>query len=255
MLSALLGKSRIELYTSLDRPMSREELTAYKDMLKRRVGGEPLQYITGFEQFWKYRFHLTPQVLIPRPETEVLVAQAIAFLDSLDCQCPLVCDVGTGSGAILVSILADRSQVRGVGTDISKEALKVAKRNGETLGVRGRMGLVCTSLMEALRPFEQFHLVTANMPYVRTEELNTLQREVKREPRKALNGGRDGLFWVSQLVHRAPTYLKRGGMLAIEIGHQQREKALLLFKGKRYRGIRVVEDQWGKPRVITAIKT
>jgi len=253
MLSAALGLSRLELYTSLDRPLEKEELTTYKEMLKRRIAGEPLQYITGFEHFWKYRFKVTPKVLIPRPETEVLVARAIGFIDELE-EDPLLCDVGTGSGAILLSILADRPRVRGVGTDISLEALKVARENSNLLGVGQRGQLVCTSLMEALKPEERFHLITANMPYVSSKELSTLQREVKREPRTALNGGRDGLFWISRLVTQAPKHLKKGGMLAIEIGHDQKEKAMLLFKGRGYRGISVVKDQWNRDRVITAVK-
>ena len=254
MLSSVLNLDRVGLYTSLDRPMDEKELHTYKEMLKRRIKGEPLQYITGFEQFWKYRFKVGPEVLIPRPETEVLVAQAIGFLDQLNEDTPLICDVGTGSGAILLSILADRPQTQGIGTDVSLPALKVAHENSELLKVNERCQLVCTSLMDALRQEERFNLITANMPYVKTDEIQSLQQEVKREPITALNGGKDGLFWISKLVIQAPRYLKRGGMLAIELAPEQREKALLLFKGRGLGGIKVVEDQWGRSRVITAIK-
>jgi len=254
MLSCLLGKSRVELYTSLDQPMSREELSSYKTMLKRRANGEPLQYITGFEHFWKYRFKVTPDVLIPRPETEILVAQAIAFLDLLEDKEPLICDMGTGSGAILLSILADRPGVRGIGIDISPTALAVAKENAQKLKVADRCSLLCGNILASLKGGERFHLITANMPYVSSGELESLQEEVKREPKPALNGGRNGLFWISRLVVQAPRHLKKGGMLAIEIGHDQGEKAPLLFKGRGYRATRVIQDQWGKDRVITAIK-
>ncbi len=254
MLSCLLGKSRVELYTSLDRPMSQKELSTYKAMLKRRTNGEPIQYITGFEQFWKYRFRVTPEVLIPRPETEVLVAQAMGFLDSLNVKRPLICDVGTGSGAILLSILADRREVYGVGIDISLNALQVAQENAQSLKVADRCTLLCCNLLSALKPAGHFHLITANMPYVNSGELEHLQREVKKEPRRALNGGENGLFWISRLVMQAAQHLERGGMRAIEIGHDQGEKALLLFKGRRYHATRVIQDQWGKNRVITAIR-
>ena len=197
---------------------------------------------------------MTPQVLIPRPETEILVAKAIGFIDGIKEDMPLVCDVGTGSGAILLSILADRPVVNGMGTDISRRALKVCRENANRLKVLSRCLLVCANLMETLKPKEQFHIITANMPYVRTDELSILQKEVKQEPITALNGGENGLFWISRLIPQANRYLKKEGLLAIEIGHNQCEKAIPLFKGNGYRDIQVLKDQWGKPRVITAIK-
>ncbi len=255
MLSVLLNLSRVELYTSLDRPMNLEELEEYKAMLRRRMAGEPLQYITGFEWFWKHRFKVTPQVLIPRPETEILVAQAIAFIDDTKEPSPLVCDVGIGSGAILGSVLADRGHVLGVGTDVSYEALKVAKENLLRLKVMERCSLVCTCLMRGIRPEERFSVVVANMPYVSSSEMGSLQREVAMEPRIALDGGPDGLFWISQLVLQVAHHLKPGGMLAIEISPQQVDKVKLLFKGKGYDGMKVLKDHLGRDRVVTVVRT
>jgi release factor glutamine methyltransferase len=185
-----LGLRRIDLYLQFDRPLDDAELTAIRELIRRRGKGEPVAYITGTREFYGRPFHVTPDVLVPRPDTETLVQHAVAFLRDRPGAELRVADLGTGSGCIAVTLAAEVAAVRAVGTDVSAAALDVARANAEALGAD--VSFVECSWADCLEG--SFDLVVSNPPYVTTEELEAVDRDVRDfEPRDALLGGDDGL--------------------------------------------------------------
>ncbi len=250
LLAHILGTDRLHLYLDPQRPLLARELAVFKTLVKRRIRGEPIQYITGIQGFWKHDFKVAAGVLIPRPESEILVQVALDTLKSWDC--PLVLDVGTGTGCIIISILADLSCAKGVATDINSKALKLARENSVRMKVQDRMSLV---LGDLLTPFkeETFHAIISNPPYVAEEEWDSIPAEVReQEPTQALKGGAEGLFYLSRLISGAWRHLLPGGFLAMEIGWQQKRRVENLFKGRPYTGIEFYPDLGGRDRVVLA---
>jgi release factor glutamine methyltransferase len=217
-------------------------------LIARRAGGEPLQYITGHQEFFKLDFEVTPAVLIPRPETELIIEVALELLDN-DPQ-PYLADIGTGSGCIAISILHELSAARAVATDVSTAALRVAQRNGERHGVADRLALLesdCFSALDASRPFS---LIASNPPYISDDELKSLQREVNCEPRAALAGGLDGLSVIRRLLLEAPQYLRPGGYFVFEIGFRQSEAAEHLIDQRAWQLLEIRTDLQKIPRTF-----
>lgn len=250
LIAHVLGIERMDLYLDPERPLTYGELQHFKELLKRRAKGEPLQYITWIQGFWKYTFRVRPGVLIPRAESEVLVKHALKVIKNE--VAPLILDVGVGSGCLILSILADAPQARGIGTDLSAVALDITKENALRLGISERLSLVRGDL---LSPFKKgvFDVIISNPPYVSNEEWATLPREVKNhEPKVALDGGKEGLYYVSKLISRAWEHLKPGGFLLIEIGWEQGEKAKTLCKGRPYRDITIAKDLSKRDRALMA---
>jgi release factor glutamine methyltransferase len=185
-----LGLRRIDLYLQFDRPLDEAELTSIRELIRRRGKGEPVAYITGTREFYGRPFHVTPDVLVPRPDTETLVQQAVAFLRDRPGVELRVADLGTGSGCIAVTLAAEVAAVRAVGTDVSAAALDVARANAEALGAD--VSFVECSWADCLEG--GFDLIVSNPPYVTTAEYETVDRDVRDfEPRGALLGGDDGL--------------------------------------------------------------
>lgn len=185
-----LGLRRIDLYLQFDRPLDEPELTSIRELIRRRGKGEPVAYITGMREFYGRPFHVTPDVLVPRPDTETLVQQAVAFLRDRPGAELRVADLGTGSGCIAVTLAAEVTAVRAVGTDISAAALDVARANAEALGAD--VSFIECSWADCLEG--SFDLIVSNPPYVTTAEFEAVDRDVRDfEPRGALLGGDDGL--------------------------------------------------------------
>ncbi|HKQ51251.1 MAG TPA: peptide chain release factor N(5)-glutamine methyltransferase [Pyrinomonadaceae bacterium] len=255
LLEHVTGRDRTFLITSAESLLAPEEVNHLRALVARRAAGEPLQYITGHQEFYRLDFEVTPAVLIPRPETELLVETALDLLDETDSPA-LVLDVGTGSGCIAVSLLHERPRVRAVGVDISEQALRVAARNAARAGVDERLRLLASDSFSALNPSRaRFEMIVSNPPYVTEDALNGLQREVRdHEPRVALTPGGDGLRLIRALLSDAPRYLNPGGHLLIEIGFDQHEAVERLLDPRVWQLLGIHRDLQGIPRTVALRK-
>ena len=254
LLSYATGRDSAFLITHADEALTGGELSVFRAAVARRAAGEPFQYIAGRQEFYGLEFEVTPDVLIPRPETELLVETALGLLAGAEE--PLVCDVGTGSGCIAVTLLHERRDARGFALDVSAGALEVARRNAERHGVDGRLRLLVSDCFEGLPtdgPGEGrlFDLVASNPPYVAEAALEGLQREVREhEPRVALTPGGDGLSVIRRLVAEAPRHLKPGGHLLLEIGFDQHERVGALIDPAVWTLLDIRRDLQGIPRTV-----
>jgi release factor glutamine methyltransferase len=221
---------------------------AFRSHLKRRMAGEPVDRILGEKEFWGLRFELSPATLAPRPETETLVAAVLARARRLPADLR-VCDLGTGSGAIVVALLTELPKSRGVATDISAEALRIARRNAERHGVADRIRFEAIGFADG--PVGPFDVVVSNPPYMRRAELDVLDREVRDfDPRAALDGGADGLDAYRAILSRAPALLAAGGLLALEVGYDQAEAVGRLCRAHGTADISFEHDLAGRARVV-----
>ncbi len=251
LLAAALGVDRLQLYLKYDRPLSSEEREAFKPLLRRRAGREPLQYIIGRTGFRELELKTDPRVLIPRPETEVLVQEV---LDWASAGAESVWDMGTGAGAVALSLAAEGTWTRVVATDVSPEALSVAADNAERYDLGGHVEFREGSLFEPLEEGERFDVIVSNPPYIAEGEKGELQPEVRDwEPPEALFAGADGLDVIRQLVAGAPKHLLSGGLLALECGLGQAEGIAADVQATgAFGAVRICADLTGRPRFVTA---
>jgi len=224
-----LGADRVYLYTHGDKPLVARERENIKSLIKRRLSGEPVAYITGIKEFWGMPFEVTPQVLVPRPETEEIIELARQVFGDRGNERLLFLDLGTGSGCIAAALVREFPNSAAVATELSEKALEVARRNFEKLGMSKRIKTRRGDMFGALRPGDgPFDAIASNPPYVPTDQIRDLAPEVRAETRMALDGGADGLDYVRHIVENAPRHLKPGGWLFIEIGARQAEEAASL---------------------------
>lgn len=250
LLRHVLHVSRVYLYTHRDGPVSDKDIEAYEHVLDRRLEREPLAYITGVREFYGLEFHVDRRVLIPRPETETLVEECLKILRRDGLSAPLLADIGTGSGAIAVSLARHLPQARVYATDVSAAALEVAAANCHSHGVEGRVELLPGHLLEPLP--EPVDVVLANLPYVPSSTLLTLAPEVALyEPRAALDGGPEGLDLIRALLAQTPFRLRPGGRVLLEIGAEQ-EPAVVRAAAEHMPSARVrtVRDLAGLDRMV-----
>ena len=256
LLAHILGFNRVDLYIQYDRPLNPRELAAFKDVIKRRLRGEPVAYIVGERGFWSLDLHVTPDVLIPRPETETLVETALDLLPETPVGEPKrVLDLGTGSGAIVLALAMERPGHWFYAVDRSWMALKVADKNARKYGLKETVRFVCADWFDGLAEKQKgFDLIVSNPPYVRRAEIDELAVDVsKYEPREALDGGPDGLDLIRILVRRAPTFVRPAGWLVFEIGYDQAEGVQRLMSATgAYEEMAVIKDYNGHDRVIRA---
>jgi release factor glutamine methyltransferase len=253
LLSHALSRDRTFLVTHSDEPLTAGQLRSYHSLVERRAAGEPSQYIKGTQEFYGLDFEVNENVLIPRPETELLVETALELLK--ETPSPFVCDVGTGSGCIAVSLLHTRTDARALALDVSSAALEVAARNAARNGVAERIDLLVSDCFDALAPDgraeTRFDLVASNPPYIAEDELEGLQREVREhEPRVALTPGGDGLRVIRRLVSESPRHLKPGGHLLIEIGFGQHDRVAALIDPRVWTLLDIRRDLQGIPRTV-----
>ncbi|GEL72194.1 MULTISPECIES: peptide chain release factor N(5)-glutamine methyltransferase [Myxococcus] len=240
LLSHVLELSRVRLYVDLDRPLSKDELGAYRALIERRMAGEPTQYLTGVREFYNRPFKVDARVLIPRPETELLVEAALRMLPK---DAPgRALDVCTGSGCIAISLAAERPQATVIATDLSPDACALARENAQALGVADRVTVLQGDLFTPVPAGERFQVVVSNPPYIASGEIPGLSAEVRREPKLALDGGPDGLVAVRRVVTGARQWLEPGGLLALEIGEDQGPAVLELLRAAGYADARVEKD-------------
>ena len=243
LLAGVLGVDRVHLIAHPEAPVPEALQSRFEHDLERRAGGEPLQYILGCQEFYGRAFAVGPGVLIPRPETELLVEQTLARLRSGD----RVCDVGAGSGAIAVTVALERDDLRVFASDISSDALAIARRNSHNLGAAVRF---CAG--DLLTPFRDASLdiIASNPPYVAETARPGLQRELAHEPAGALFAGPVGLDCYRRLIPQAARALKSGGTLLLELGHDSLPGVSALLDGPAWGPAEIHQDLAGIPRVV-----
>lgn len=243
LLEDICGTDRNYLLSHADEPVDEKQEEAYKAFIAKRKRHIPLQQIVGYQEFMGLKFRVTPDVLIPGQDTETLVEEVMRFLhDGMN-----ILDLCTGSGCILLSLLHYSNDCTGIGSDISKKALEVAKQNAEALSVTATF--LESNLFEKIE--NRYEIIVSNPPYIPTDVIPTLMEEVRNhEPIKALDGDTDGLFFYRKITQEAGKYLYPGGMLFFEIGCEQAEAVSGLMKKAGFREITVCKDLAGLDRVV-----
>jgi release factor glutamine methyltransferase len=246
----VLGHDSVYLIAHSEAELAAAEIQQLNDMIQRRAGREPIQYITGHQEFFGLDFKVTPDVLIPRPETEILVERAIKFLEKLDD--PRFFEVGVGSGCISISILHSLSRASAAAGDISERALAVARENAKRHSVDERLRLVAADVYDGLGG-ARFDAVISNPPYVPIRDIESLQAEVRDfEPHVALTDRGDGLSVIRRIIDEAPSHLKAGGLLLVEVGFAQGHAVGQLLDPSVWRSVEFIPDLQGIPRILAA---
>jgi len=258
LLRHVLNLEKEQLYVNGDAPISAGQEAEFRGLLLRRSCREPIAYITGHKEFWSLDFFVIPAVLIPRPETELLVEVALQYVRRLASGSPLkVLDVGTGSGAIPVCLAKEHAATQIVAVDISSVAIDVAGVNARRHGVADRIRFLAGNLFALVKPLpETFDLIVSNPPYIRSGELPRLVPEIREwEPTVALDGGPDGLDTYRRIIAEGHKYLATGGSIVLEIGADMAPDVADLFsRSGCYGPASVYQDYAGKDRVIAAVK-
>jgi release factor glutamine methyltransferase len=248
LLAHVLNRDRSFVIAHAGDALSEEQFEAFQSLIERRAAGEPLQYITGHQEFFKLDFAVTSDVLIPRPETELIVEMGLELLR--DDREPRIADIGTGSGCLAISLLHERPTARALATDVSTAALRIAKRNADRHGVAARLELLGSDALTAVDVEEFFDLVVSNPPYISEDEMKNLQREVIHEPRAALFAGRDGLSIIRRLLGETRPLLRARGHFVFEIGFGQSQAVQELIDPGVWELIEIRADLQEIPRVF-----
>ncbi len=257
LLAHVLERDRSFILSHAEEAISGEQSERFRQYLERRAEGEPLQYITGQQEFYGLDFEVTPDVLIPRPETELLIETALklfaGFADDI-----FICDVGTGSGCVVVTLLHELPQAHAIAIDISPAALAVARRNAARHATTRRVDFVlsdCFAALNTQNPQQSFNLIVSNPPYVEEGAIAGLQREVRKfEPITALAAGVDGLAVIRRLLLEAGSFLTTGGYFLFEIGFNQAAAVEQLVDPKLWRLLAIHKDLQGIPRIVALQK-
>jgi release factor glutamine methyltransferase len=249
LLAHVLGRKRIELYLEFERELNESELAPLRGLVKRRAEGEPLQHLLGTVEFCGHTFVCDKRAMVPRPETEQLVELLISSF-KFEMPKSRIVDVGTGSGVIALSLAAEFPGAEIVAADISEDALALARENAEKLGLADHVRFLKSDLLENVEGV--FDLIAANLPYISTEERQTLSREVLHDPEVALFSGVGGDELVRELIAQAPLRLRPGAILALEIGIGQSEALVAALTEKNYRDIWTKNDYSGVTRFLFA---
>ncbi|MBR6511402.1 MAG: peptide chain release factor N(5)-glutamine methyltransferase [Phascolarctobacterium sp.] len=253
LLCAVLKCERITLYVDFERPLSDAELAQFKQYVVRRAAHEPLAYILGEKAFMRNMFKVTPDTLVPRPETELLVESIVMAAEAVGGDVKIL-DIGTGSGAIIVSLLDYLPQAKGVGVDISVGALTVAKENAVAIGVAERVGFLRSDVYSALPLDKKFDIIVSNPPYIPAADIAGLAKDVQNEPIGALDGGEDGLDFYRRITKEAPLHMVEDGLLAFEIGIYQGEAVAEMCKAAGFGAVAIRKDYASIERMVFAAK-
>ena len=253
LLSHLLKKQRIYLYVHFDEPLQAEELVAYREMIKKRVAHVPVAYILGEKEFMGLTFQVTADTLVPRPDTEILVQAAVDALKGMPPEAHRFADIGTGSGAICLSVLHFTENTEADTVDISPGARAVAEQNAAALGLTERITFHTGDLLEPIKD-KTYTAILSNPPYIPQADIETLAPEVRcKEPMTALCGGTDGLDFYRRLCAEAPAMLEAGGFMAFEVGiHQAEAVANLAQEHPLIERTEIIKDYAGIDRVVVA---
>ena len=248
ILQHTLKKSREYLIIYDNKEVTKAQRDEYVKNIKRLILGEPLQYITGLQEFMKINFVVTKDVLIPQPDTEILVEEVIKIAKQLEN--PIILDLCTGSGAIAVSLAKYVPNVKVLATDISKKSLEIARHNAKLNGVINNIDFIESNLFEKIKNIK-FDIIVSNPPYIPSNDIKTLPTDVRQEPILALDGGKDGLEFYRKIFSRGYEFLNRQGYLCVEIGYNQKEDVKkIIEKQKRYVETYYKKDLCENDRVI-----
>ena len=248
LLSKTLNKTREKILTNLDANIEKKKFNIYKKYLIRRSKNEPVAYIFGEKEFWSKSFMVNKHTLIPRPETELLVYGLLKIFNNKKIS---VLDIGTGSGCIIVSLLTNLKQSVGIGIDISKKAILIAKKNVVRHKLNNRIKLINRSFENVFD--KKFDLIVSNPPYIEKKAIKNLSEDIKKyEPRMALDGGNDGLDLVKKVIYKSKNILKIKGVLALEIGNEQIKKVSKILSDNNFRIGKVIKDYKNNVRCVIA---
>ncbi len=247
ILSSVHGKSRENLLINSNFQLSSNQINSFNNLIFRRaIKKEPIAYLLNNKEFWSIKFKIDKNVLIPRPETEILVETAVKYYKNKD---PYVLDVGTGSGCIIISLLKELKKSKGIAVDVSNKALKIAVKNAKHNNTFNRIKFLNTSITQ-LSNFK-FDLIVSNPPYIERHQLKNLDEDVKNfEPKIALDGGNDGLDVIRKVIYKSRKILKINGMLALEIGNGQYKKVSQILKLSNFREKFLISDYKDNIRCI-----
>jgi release factor glutamine methyltransferase len=252
LLSFCLGCDRLEFYKNPVMTISETQLNAFRNLIARRLQWEPVAYITGRKEFWSFTLEVNSSVLIPRPDTEIIIEEALDVYRNFTSLPVRILDIGTGSGAIAIALAKEIPGAKVVATDISIAALNLAQKNAATLGLKEKIDFRQGNLFEPVDGF--FNIIVSNPPYIAANDYEELPASVKAfEPREALFAGESGLEFYEKLIYQADGYLQKNGWLLLEIGAKQEAGIRGIIEGSGfYDSIEMRRDYAGLPRVIKA---
>ena len=251
ILSKVINKKREEILLNINNDIHNSDIIKFKNYLARRILKEPIAYILGYKYFWKYKFLTNKSVLIPRPDTELIVEETLKYLPHKKSK--KILDIGTGSGCIIVSLLKERPKCSATAIDISRKALNVAKTNAKLHQIENKINFINIDIDKYNS--NNYDLIISNPPYINSIELNRLDDDIKfHEPKLALFGGIDGFKSIKKVVVKSNKLLKRNGKLILEIGSKQKFKTMNILKENGYYVNKISKDLSGKDRCIVSTK-
>ena len=251
ILSKVLNKSREQILINFRNFINKNHINKFNKYLIRRIKKEPMAYILGFKYFWKYKFLVNNSVLIPRPDTEVVIEESLKLLKINKSK--KILDIGTGSGCIVISLLNERPKCKATALDLSRKAIKIAKTNAKLHHLENKIEFINMDIDKYSS--NKYDLILSNPPYVKDISLNRLDDDIKfHEPKLALSGGLDGFSEIKKVVKKSRKLLKNNGTLIIEIGNEQKSKSIILLKENGFYINKVRKDYSGKDRCIVSTK-
>ena len=251
LMSQVLDKSRVDIILNSDTKLSDKETITYNNLIKQRSKKKPIAHLTGKKEFWKYEFYVTKDVLIPRPDTEIIVEQVIKLTKKKSRI--KILDIGIGSGCILLSILKEKKGFYGTGVDICKKTLDICKANVKELDLIDRVKLFKSDIDNF--NYGKYDLIVSNPPYIKKSNLKCLEKDISFEPKQALDGGLDGLLEIRKVINKSSELIKRNGHFIIEIGFDQKNKVKKILRDKGFYIKKTVKDLSNYDRCIVSIKT
>ena len=251
LMSQAIKKKKENILLNLKEEIKIEDYNFFIDLINQRLNMKPIAYLIGNKSFWKYDFQVTSDVLIPRPDTEIIIEQVIKLTKN---KSKLnVLDIGVGSGCIILTILKEKKNFRGTGIDISKKTLKICKINSDNLGVSNRLKLFKSDVDNF--QIGKYDLIVSNPPYIKNADLKYLEKNVIGfEPRLALDGGLEGLSVIQKVIEKSSKLIKKKGILVLEIAFDQKNKIMKILKKEGFYIKEIIKDLSNKDRCITAIK-
>ena len=251
LMSKAIKKKKENLLLNLEEEIKIEDYNCFIDLINQRLNLKPIAYLVGNKSFWKYDFQVSNDVLIPRPDTEIIIEQVIKLTKNKSKY--NVLDIGVGSGCIILSILKEKKNFRGTGIDISKKTLRICKINSDNLGVSNRLKLFKSDVDNF--QIGKYDLIVSNPPYIKNTDLKYLDKNVIGfEPRIALDGGLEGVSVIQKVIEKSSKLIKKNGTLVLEIAFDQKERVIKNLKSKGFYIKKIVKDFANKDRCITAIK-
>ncbi len=251
LMTKILKKNRVHILLNLSKKLELKEIIEFNNLIEERSKGKPIAYLMGYKHFWKHKFYIDQNVLIPRPDTEIIVEQAL-FLSRYKSKLNIL-DIGAGSGCILFSILSERKDFFGTGIDISEESLKVCKINAFNIGVHQRVKFFKTDIDNF--KYGKYDLIISNPPYISTLDLKYLEKDIiKFEPKTALDGGIEGTSEIRKVIDKSSELIKKNGKLILEIGYNQKNKVSNMLKKKGFYIFKTLKDYAKNDRCIISTK-